>query len=195
MKALSKSVFTRHLSYSNVCFRFEKIMMQSGWIGQQLDPFHLVVLAVLCSCYYWLGISLNRVLWRDWGCGRLGLQCRACSGLQLSSFQLQQTMESLNLQGEEAGAEEELNRDTTISRSFGSANRSRQLACPIAGEEDARLSELDRLQCVVAGNSGARAQSYTPSVSHNLVSGPANSMTPIYPKVSKNENKIVKSTG
>ena len=167
----------------------------AGWFDQELDLFHLTVLTVVCTCCYWLGIAFNRPLWRDWGCGRLGMQCRACSSLQQRSFQHQETVESLNLQGEEAGAEEELNRDTTISRSFGSANRSRQLACPIAGEEDARLSELDRLQCVVAGNSGARAQSYTPSVSHNLASGPANSMTPIYPKVSKNGNKIVKSTG
>ena len=81
---------------------------------QKVDLFHLAVLTVVCTCCYWLGIMLHRVLWRDWGCGRPGLQCRACSGLQQSSFQHQQTVESLNLQGDEAGAEEELDRDTTL---------------------------------------------------------------------------------
>ena len=80
----------------------------------QLDLFHLAVLTVVCTCCYWLGIALQGPVWRYWDCGRLGLQCRACSGLQQSSFQHQQTVESLNLQGDEAGAEEELDRDTTL---------------------------------------------------------------------------------
>ena len=127
----------------------------AGWVLQQLDPVHLAVLTVVCTCCYWLGIAFNRVLWRDWGCGRLGLQCRACSGLQQSDFQNQQTMESLNLQGEEAGTKEELDRGTTLSRSFVSANRSRQLACPIAGEEDAMsdisvFSKLSQVRVIVS---------------------------------------------
>ena len=122
---------------------------------QKLDLFHLAVLTVVCTCCYWLGIMLHRVLWRDWGCGRPGLQCRACSGLQQSSFQHQQTVESLGLQGGEAGAEDELDRDTTLSRSFVSANRSRQLACPIAGEEDAMsdtsvFSKLSQVRVIVS---------------------------------------------
>ena len=80
----------------------------------KLDLFHLTALTVVCTCCYWLGITLYRILWRDLGCGRLGLQCRACTGLRQSSFQHQQTVESLNLQGHEAGTEAELDRHTTL---------------------------------------------------------------------------------
>ena len=78
----------------------------AGWfVAGQLDLFHLAVLTMVCTCCYWLGIALQGPVWRYWDCSRLGLQCRACSGLQQRSFQHQQTVESLGLQGEEAGAQ------------------------------------------------------------------------------------------
>ena len=131
----------------------------AGWALQKLDLFHLAVLTVVCTCCYWLGIMLHRVLWRDWGCGRRGLQCRACSGLQQSSFQHQQTVESLNLQGDEAGAEEELDRDTTLRsqvRVIVSAPPDRQLVL--------RETQLPRPPQRLRRNSPLRVSAIHPKV-------------------------------